>query len=155
VPTSYAEFGTLAPHLRYVERASRRLARQTFYGMARWQGRLERKQGFLARVVDIGAELFAMAASCVRAEMLRGQGDDRGAELADVFCRQARLRIERLFDALWHNTDTVDEALAKAVLDGRHTWFEADVLDPTEGTGPWIAGAEATAGSPDVHRFVR
>jgi len=155
VPTSYAEFGTLAPHLRYVERASRRLARQTFYGMARWQGGLERKQGFLARVVDIGAELFAMAASCVRAEMLRGQGDDRGAELADVFCRQARLRIERLFDALWRNTDTVDEALAKAVLDGRHTWFEADVLDPTEGTGPWIAGTEATAGSPDVHRFIR
>ncbi|MGH8838955.1 MAG: acyl-CoA dehydrogenase family protein [Jiangellaceae bacterium] len=155
VPTAYAEFGTLAPHLRYVERASRRLARQTFYGMARWQGGLERKQGFLARVVDIGAELFAMAASCVRAEMLRGQGDDRGAELADVFCRQARLRIERLFDALWRNTDTVDEALAKAVLDGRHTWFEADVLDPTEGTGPWIAGTEAIAGSPDVHRFIR
>jgi alkylation response protein AidB-like acyl-CoA dehydrogenase len=155
LPSSYAEFGMLAPHLRYVERASRRLARQTFYGMARWQGRLERKQGFLARVVDIGAELFAMAASCVRAEMLRQQGDDRGAELADVFCRQARLRIERLFDALWHNTDTVDEALAKAVLDGRHTWFEADVLDPTEGTGPWIADSSATAGSPDVHRFVR
>jgi alkylation response protein AidB-like acyl-CoA dehydrogenase len=155
VPTSYAEFGALAPHLRYVERASRRLARQTFYGMARWQGRLERKQGFLARVVDIGAELFAMAASCVRAEMLRGQGDDRGFELADVFCRQARLRIERLFDALWRNADAVDEALAKAVLDGRHTWFEADVLDPTEGTGPWIAEATVPAGDADVHRFIR
>jgi alkylation response protein AidB-like acyl-CoA dehydrogenase len=155
MPRSYAEFGTLAPHLRYIERASRRLARQTFYGMARWQGRLERKQGFLARVVDIGAELFAMAASCVRAEMLREQGDGRGVELADVFCRQARLRIERLFDALWRNTDSRDEALAKAILDGRHTWFEADVLDPTEGTGPWIAGRAATAGSPDVHRFVR
>ncbi len=155
VPTSYAEFGTLAPHLRYVERASRKLARQTFYGMARWQAGLERKQGFLARVVDIGAELFAMAASCVRAQMLRGQGDGRGAELADVFCQQSRLRTERLFDALWRNTDSADERLAKAVLEGRHTWFEADVLDPTEGTGPWIADASSTAGSSDVHRFIR
>ncbi len=155
VPTSYAEFGSLARHLRYVERASRRLARQTFYGMARWQGGLERRQGFLARVVDIGAELFAMSASCVRAQMLSADGDATAVQLADVFCRQARLRVDRLFDALWRNTDSVDEALAKAVLEGRHTWFEADVLDPSEGTGPWIAEPGATSGSPDVHRFVR
>ncbi|MGH3508611.1 MAG: acyl-CoA dehydrogenase family protein, partial [Nocardioidaceae bacterium] len=71
VPTSYDEFGRLARHLRFVERASRRLARQTFYGMGRWQARLEYHQAFLGRVVDIGAELFAMAAVCTRAEMLK------------------------------------------------------------------------------------
>src|SRR5712691_11136928 len=68
-PRAYSEFGPLAAHLRYVERASRKLARVTFYGMGRWQGRLERKQGFLGRIVDIGAELFAMSAVCVRAQM--------------------------------------------------------------------------------------
>ena len=81
--------------------------------MARWQGGLERRQGFLARVVDIGAELFAMAASCVRAQALRADGDIGSARLADVFCRQARLRVERLFDALWQNTDVIDERLAR------------------------------------------
>jgi hypothetical protein len=25
------------------------------------------------------------------------------------------------------------------VLKGRHTWLEEGVLDPSEGTGPWIA----------------
>ncbi|MBB5788518.1 acyl-CoA dehydrogenase family protein [Jiangella mangrovi] len=139
LPTSYQEFGPLAPHLRYAERASRRLARSTFYGMARWQGGLEKKQGFLARVVDIGAELFAIAACCVRARMLAEQGQPGAGRLADAFARQSRVRIERLFDALWHNTDGSDEALAKAVLAGEHTWFEADVLDQSEGTGPWIA----------------
>jgi alkylation response protein AidB-like acyl-CoA dehydrogenase len=155
LPSSYAEFGGLARHLRYVERSSRRLARQTFYGMARWQGGLERRQGFLARIVDIGAELFAMAASCVRAQSLRERGDASAAQLADVFCQQARLRVERLFDALWQNTDVIDERLAASVLDGRHTGLEAGVIDQSEGTGPWIAGAHDTAGSPDMHRFVR
>lgn len=139
LPTSYQEFGPLAPHLRYVERASRRLARSTFYAMARWQGALEKKQGFLARVVDIGAELFAIAACCVRARMLAEQGQPGAGRLADAFARQSRLRVERLFDALWHNSDASDEALAKAVLAGEHTWFEADILDQSEGTGPWIA----------------
>ena len=68
-PGSYSEFGPLAVHLRYAERASRKLARSTFYAMGRWQGRLERKQGFLGRIVDIGAELFAISAVCVRAQM--------------------------------------------------------------------------------------
>ena len=68
-PGAYAEFGPLAGHLRYVERTSRKLARATFYGMARWQGKLERKQGFLGRIVDIGAELFAMSAACTRAQL--------------------------------------------------------------------------------------
>src|SRR3954451_18265514 len=37
-PGSFSEFGPLATHLRYAERASRRLARSTFYAMGRWQG---------------------------------------------------------------------------------------------------------------------
>ncbi len=110
--------------------------------MARWQGGLEKRQGFLARIVDIGAELFAMAACCVRAQMLRADSSpdaDAAYELAGVFCQQARLRVERLFDALWDNTDEADYRLAKAVLGGRHVFVEDGVLDPSEGTGPWIA----------------
>ena len=34
-------------------------------------------------------------------------------ELADAFCRQARLRVDALFDRLWHNTDDVDSRVAK------------------------------------------
>jgi hypothetical protein len=142
VPTSYAEFGPLAKHLRYVERSARKLARQTFYGMGRWQAKLEYHQGFLARIVDIGAELFAMAASCTRAEMLRHDEPSRGEsayQLAAVFCEQARLRVEQLFDQLWNNTDADDRRLAQNVLDGSYTWLEDGIIDQSEGTGPWIA----------------
>lgn len=142
VPTAYAEFGPLAKHLRYAERSSRKLARQTFYGMSRWQAKLEYRQGFLARIVDIGAELFAMAAACSRAEMLRTDDPQRGKEayeLARVFCEQARLRVEHLFDQLWNNTDDSDVRMANEVLDGAYTWLEEGIVDPSEGTGPWIA----------------
>ena len=142
LPSSYAEFGPLAAHLRFVERASRRLARQTFYGMSRWQGRLQYRQAFLGRIVDIGAELFAMAAACSRAEMLRADDAERGRDayrLADAFCGQSRLRVEALFAALWDNTDDADTRLARHVLKGELTWLEDGVRDPSEGTGPWIA----------------
>jgi len=147
LPGTYGEFGPLAPHLRYVERASRKLARATFYGMARWQGRLERKQGFLGRIVDIGAELFAMSAACVRARMdaATGAETDRGRvafELADLFCAQARHRAEELFAQLWSNTDAADTALARHVLAGRYEWLEDGILDPSI-PGPPIAAAEA------------
>jgi alkylation response protein AidB-like acyl-CoA dehydrogenase len=141
VPGTFSEFGPLAAHLRYVERSSRKLARSTFYGMSRWQGRLEYKQGFLGRIVDIGAELFAMSAVCVRAEMIRAEDGEAGRtayELADAFCRQARVRAEELFDRLWRNTDSTDAKLAKRVLEGRYTWLEEGVLDPS-GPGPLIA----------------
>lgn len=142
LPGSFTEFGILAPHLRFVERSSRKLARSTFYGMARWQGGLEKRQNFLGRIVDIGAELFAMSASCVRAERQRADGHpgaDAAYELADAFCLQSRLRVEALFDGLWSNTDDSDRKLTRGVLDGRYSWLENGILDASEGTGPWIA----------------
>lgn len=151
LPRGYQEFGLLARHLRYVERSSRKLARQTFYGMSRWQAGLEHQQGFLGRIVDIGAELFAMAAACSRAEMLGTEHPEQRKEayaLADAFCRQARLRSDHLFDRLWTNTDASDRRIARGVLDGEFTWLEEGVIDQSEGTGPWIA-----AWTPGPSRF--
>lgn len=158
-PTSYAEFGALATHLRFVERSSRKLARQTFYGMSRWQAKMEYRQAFLGRVVDIGAELFAISAACSRAEMLRTDDEARGRsayQLADVFCQQSRLRVEALFTGLWSNSDDADLRLAKGVLAGDYTWLEEGVLDPSEGTGPWIAPwSPGASESESVWRAVR
>ena len=126
--------------------SSRKLARNTFYGMARWQAKLEQKQGFLGRIVDIGAELFAMSAACVRAEGQRVADPVLGQqafELAEAFCQQATLRIEALFDALWTNTDSNDVQLTRDVLKGRYSWLEDGIIDQSEGTGPWIAHWEA------------
>ncbi|MFF8230809.1 acyl-CoA dehydrogenase family protein [Streptomyces caelestis] len=160
LPNSYGEFKhdvDLSGHLRYVERTARKLARSTFYAMSRWQGRMESKQGFLGRIVDIGAELFAMSAACVRAELLRSQGDHgrEAYQLADVFCRQSRIRIEELFTRLWTNTDDLDRKVVKGVLSGTYEWLERGIVDPS-GEGPWIAdAAPGPSRKENVHRPIR
>lgn len=158
-PRSYAEFGRLAKQLRFVERTSRRLARQTFYGMGRWQAKLEHKQAFLGRIVDIGAELFAMAACCSRAESLLRTRPEQGAaafELAEAFCEQARVRVDEYFDQLWRNTDDGDHDLSRKVLDGDYAWLEAGILDQSEGTGPWIGDASPGPSTKEtLHRKYR
>ena len=112
--------------------------------MGRWPGNLEYKQAFLGRIVDIGAELFAISACCSRAEMLRLKDPHQGRsaqKLADAFAYQSRLRIESMFSELWENTDSIDASLSAELLAGNFTWLEEGVLDPSEGTGPWIADA--------------
>ncbi len=155
LPGSFGDFGPLAGHLRFVERNGRKLARQTFYGMSRWQGKLEHHQRFLGRLVDIGAELYAMSASCVYAKTLRAERGAPAVELADAFCRQARGRVEELFDRLWHNTDASDMTIAGQVLQDRYTWLEEGVLD-TSIEGPWIADVSQGPSQRDnLRRVVR
>ncbi|MFF9311771.1 acyl-CoA dehydrogenase family protein [Streptomyces sp. NPDC014748] len=162
LPGAYADFHPaghvdLAGHLRYVERTARKLARSTFYAMSRWQGRMETKQGFLGRIVDIGAELFAMSAACVRAELLRGRGEHgrEAYQLADAFCRQSRIRVGELFDRLWTNTDDLDRTVVKGVLGGVYEWLEQGVIDPSD-DGPWIAETPpGPSRRKNVHRPIR
>jgi alkylation response protein AidB-like acyl-CoA dehydrogenase len=141
-PAAFAEFGELAGHLRFAERRARKLARSIFYGMGRWQAKLERKQAFLGRVVDIGAELFAIAATAVYAKTIESeQGGERGkgaVELAELFCTQSRRRIDALFDALWHNDDDANYRAAQRALAGRYAWIEEGIVDPS-GSGPLFA----------------
>lgn len=151
VPVAFADFGTLGRHIRYVERTTRKLARSIFYGMGRWQGGMERKQAFLGRVVDIGAELFAMTAACLRAREQRLEHPE-GAELAGLFCEQARVRIDALFTELWHNTDDADVTAARNVLAGRYGWVEDGIVLPSD-EAPWVTPVEdGPPSKPDVRR---
>ena len=143
-PRSFDEFGDLAGHLRFAERSSRKLARSTFYGMSRWQAALEKRQAWLGRIVDIGAELFSISAAVVYANTLAQEQPGRAEEareLADLFCVQARRRADNLFRDLWHNDDDENHAAALKVLDGRYRLIEEGIIDPS-GDGPMIADPE-------------
>ena len=140
-PGSYGDFGPLAGHVRFAERSSRKLARTIMMAMGRWQAGLEKKQARLGRLVDIGAELFAIASACTYAQTIaqeQPQRADQARELADLFCKQASRRVDELFSAVWSNDDDANYAVAKRILDGEHLWLEEGVADPS-GEGPMIA----------------
>ncbi|HEY6554910.1 MAG TPA: acyl-CoA dehydrogenase family protein, partial [Vicinamibacteria bacterium] len=127
----YAEFGALATHLRFVERSCRKLARQSFHGMSIYQARLQNKQAFLFRLVDVANELFAMAATITRAKAMddaRHPQATQARELADLFCRGARRKIARLFHDLWSNDDVAKYKTALRVLEGRHLFVEEGIV---------------------------
>src|SRR3954447_1351010 len=131
----YQEFGELASHLRFVERNTRRLSRQIFHGMLVHQAKLQNKQAFLFRLVDVANELFAMAASVARAHAMEEAGHKEAAnaaELADLFCRNARRKVLRLFHELWANDDVRKYKVALRVLDGQHAWLEEGALSLRE-----------------------
>jgi hypothetical protein len=127
----YSGFGRLARHLRYVNRTSRRLARALFHAIVRFGPKLEKRQAVLGRLVEIGAELFAMSAACSRAQALhvskkpeeRAQGES-AIYLADLFCRIARRRIAERFDRLFDNDDVAVYQAAQRVLANEFTWLE-------------------------------
>jgi hypothetical protein len=146
-PAVYAEFGKLGRHLRFADRATNKLGRALFHAMVRHGPKLERRQMILFRAVEIGAELYAMAAACVRARMLATRGQIEAERLADVFCREARVRIRRLFASLDGRNDTAHYRLAQEVLRGEHAWLEQGIMEP-----PSSSESEEEPSEPDVAR---
>ena len=145
---TFSEFRLFAGHLRFVARATRKLARQIFHGMMVHRARMQNKQAFLFRIVDIANELFAMAASVCRAHAMHRSGHpsaENAAELVDLFCRQARRKIKRLFADLWSNDDVRKYQVAQGVLAGRQLWLEAMLEGFDE---PVEAPAEPAAPAP-------
>jgi hypothetical protein len=127
----YGEFGALAPHVRFVERTARRLARGVFHSMMRFGPKLELRQAVLFRLVDVGAELFAMASICARAQAVAGRDKTTGARavrLADLFCQQARGRIAMKFRGLWRKEDVPAYRMAQEILKGEHGWLEDSIV---------------------------
>jgi len=118
------EMGGLAGHYHYIEAGAHRLARTIFHQMGMYRDKLERRQLILGRLMDIGTDLFAMAATCSYARHLATRPAE---QLADHFCREAVRRIEHLYRELAANEDRSANTVGKAVLAGDMRWLEDGV----------------------------
>jgi len=117
-------------HLHFIQSASKRLARQLFHAMASYQTRLEKEQLLLGYFVNIGTELFAMACSLARAEHLLATDPKakQVQEVADLFCRLSRRKIESQFRAIHSNDHHEVNVVSAHVLDGRYDWMIKGVM---------------------------
>ena len=115
----------LEGHFNYLPRATRRMARDLFHMMVAYRAGLQRKQQLLGRLVDMGGEIFAMAATL---SMAAARGGKEDQELADLFCRQARRRIKNLRRAVYSNDDDKAYRVARNLLDGGYPYLEENIL---------------------------
>jgi alkylation response protein AidB-like acyl-CoA dehydrogenase len=145
----YGEFGALAGHVRFIDSTTRKLGRAIFHAMVRLGPKLERRQMVLFRAVDIGAELFAMSAACTRAEMLRKRGEANAVDLADLFCRESRLRIAAHFDNLFGRNDAALYRVSQQVLKGEFEWLERGIIDAPEPAPSGMAAEQKESTRPE------
>ncbi|MCH2162397.1 MAG: acyl-CoA dehydrogenase family protein [Phycisphaerales bacterium] len=127
---------TLARHVKYARKASRRLARRLFHSMVRFGPALEREQILLGDCVDIGTEIFAISAACSRAQAMIKSGTERKkvVPLVDFFCREAKSRIEESLRHARKNNNSKGYKVARSILDGDYGWLEDGIVrwDPKE-----------------------
>ena len=128
--SSYKYLGNLAPHYKFLEFTSHKLAWNLFYYMARYREKLEARQLILGRLMNIGTELFAIGATISYAVSLNKKNPENTSalELADYFATASRRRIEKQFDSLISNDDRKGNAVAKDVIQGDMKWLEEGIM---------------------------
>ncbi len=127
----YSSFGSrLGGHMRFAERMSRKLALNLFHSAMVHQIKLADKQLRLARLVDVGCELFAMISACSKASsLLKENPSDKSPEqLADLYCKMARRRIKGYFSSVGNNEDKETVSVSQSVLNDELRWMETGII---------------------------
>jgi alkylation response protein AidB-like acyl-CoA dehydrogenase len=119
-------------HLAYAAKTSKLLARRLFSTMAKYGPKLEKEQIILANFVDIGVDLFVMASALSYADHLVGvnPADQSPQELADLFCREARRRIDANFRAVKGNFNRSYGRVADLLMQGKLGWLAEGAINP-------------------------
>lgn len=107
----------------WMQRTARKLARSIFHGMVRYQGKLQVKQAFLFRLVDIGLDLMTLAAAISKMES-QSHRDDTQGKLVKLLYRKIKKRTKQNFKELWRNSDKEKYNVARQILDGDFAWME-------------------------------
>ncbi|NGX58017.1 MAG: putative acyl-CoA dehydrogenase FadE10 [Chlamydiae bacterium] len=127
--SSYPGLEDLERHFKFIEKTSHLLARKIFIYMAIYQKKLEHKQMLLGRLIDIGTDLFIMAATCSYAiSESKNQKNNSPIELADHFCQVTKRRIKENFAAITDNDDRSTNRIAKKVIDNDFRWLEKGIM---------------------------
>ncbi|MDP1834367.1 MAG: acyl-CoA dehydrogenase family protein [Chlamydiales bacterium] len=126
---SYDDLGDLAVHYKFISKTAPKLARTLVFYMAKYQQQLEHKQLLLGRLMEIGTDLFVMAATCSYAiNQAKKLGNKDPIDLADFFCEVTSRDILQRFDSLTDNDDEAGNDIAARVIHNDFTWLEKGII---------------------------
>ncbi|MFW7379104.1 MAG: acyl-CoA dehydrogenase family protein [Oligoflexus sp.] len=109
--------GSLAKHLRWIDRKSKKLALSLFHRMIVLGPKLEYRQMTLGRIIDIGVELSIMALVAARVQKEMDEGKRENLAIALHWLKSRKHVVNRLFRELRANSDKSAQALAKSLLE--------------------------------------
>ncbi|WP_053378007.1 acyl-CoA dehydrogenase family protein [Nitrospira moscoviensis] len=129
---SVFQHAKVRPRLAFVERASRRLARATFYAMMRHGPALRDDQGRQNRIEEVGEDLLVIATTALYAEAQeRTTGHAEAWDLADEIFRETKPRVARQTrELMWNRDRPVTDVGAKAV-DGTYAFLSDGIIPRT------------------------
>jgi len=116
-------------HLSFIGKYAKKLARSMFHTMAKYRQRLEREQLIMANFVDIGTDLFTMAATLSYADALLATAENKVElqKLVDLFCTDARDRVKANLKAVRKNHNSMYNGVARDVMDGKLDWIATGI----------------------------
>ena len=120
-------------HLTFIAKHAKKLARTMFHSMAKYQQRLEREQLIMANFVDVGTDLFVMAAVLSYADALLETVEHKAElqQLVDLFCSDARDRVKANLKAVGKNHNSLYSRVSKDAMDGKFDWICTDIYTET------------------------
>lgn len=119
----------VGPVVRYVERTSRRLAREIFYAMVRFQASFQDEQRVQNRIESVGEDLLALVAAALYAEQqTRLEGRTTVWELADAFYGIARQRVTQRLSEIRRHRDGLTATTGLQALKGYYPGLSEGIV---------------------------
>lgn len=128
----YFKYHKFSRHLRFINRSTKKLARELFYGMLIYGPGLQNKQAFLFRIVDIAVELYTMAVCIAKARKYQSIGNNEAMDIANLYCQSSTFKVKKLFRDLWCNVDNSKYQLANRIEKDEFLWMEEGIVEMTE-----------------------
>lgn len=130
LPSHPTWHGEVRPKLRYIERASRQLARAIAYAMAIRREALRDDQGRQNRIELAGEHLLTIAATAWYAEKQeRTAGHREVWELADEIFRHAQNQFEQTTREIVRNEDVIITDLGRQAVNGRYSVLSKGIVE--------------------------
>ncbi len=128
----YFKYNKFSRHLRFINRSTKKLAREIFYGMIIYGPGLQNKQSFLFKIVDIAVELYTMAVCLAKARKFQTLGNNEAMDMANLYCQNSTTKVKNLFRDLWCNNDNAKYSMAKRIEDDEFLWLEEGIIEMTD-----------------------